>query len=285
MSKRLSSHIKQSSQRLRYVAEIYLQNICGMSSIGIKFTYFEIRFEMQRKFFKTQHPCCKRSLHQANLDSPSPRPITAFGKKKMRKAIRTIYNWTIIKSDLLILILNWALPDCSSVTIYHNGACLLTWDVDYKLSSWCLSWGNLFQTWDLEYTRLLPGHPSEGIHPQECRGSIPLLRLKVFRSLEIMMVIMRMIMRLMKIMEMMVIDKENEVTDLWMKTKAIEAALSVLEPKETMRTCPTNHNYSHYLNFLVLFVFNDDYLILIIFWLSPNHNYLHALIILSRSSS
>ena len=185
----------------------------------------------------------------------------------------------------MILILNWALPDCSSVTIYHNGACLLTWDVDYKLSSWCLSWGNLFQTWDLEYTRLLPGHPSEGIHPQECRGSIPLLRLKVFRSLEIMMVIMRMIMRLMKIMEMMVIDKENEVTDLWMKTKAIEAALSVLEPKETMRTCPTNHNYSHYLNFLVLFVFNDDYLILIIFWLSPNHNYLHALIILSRSSS
>ena len=61
---------------------------------------------------------------------------------------------------------------------------------------------------------LLPDHPSEGIHPQECRGSIPLLRLKVFRSLEIMMVIMRMMMRLMKIMEMMVIDKEDKVTDL-----------------------------------------------------------------------
>jgi len=45
MSKRLSSHIKQSSQRLRYVAEIYSQNI--------KFSYFEIVFEMQRKFFKT----------------------------------------------------------------------------------------------------------------------------------------------------------------------------------------------------------------------------------------
>ena len=66
---------------------------------------------------------------------------------------------------------------------------------------------------------LLPDHPSEGIHPQECRGSIPHLRLKVFRSLEIMMVIMRMMlmvmmMRLMKIMEMMVIEKENEGTDL-----------------------------------------------------------------------
>ena len=53
MSKRLSSHIKQSSQRLRYVAEIYSQNICGMSSISMKFSYFELRFEMQRKFFKT----------------------------------------------------------------------------------------------------------------------------------------------------------------------------------------------------------------------------------------
>ena len=152
----------------------------------------------------------------------------------------------------MILILNWALP----VVIYHNDACLLTWDVDYKLPSGCPSWGILFQTWDLDY-RLLPGHPSEGIHPQECRGSIPLLRLKVFRSLEIMMAMIRMMMRLMKIMEMMVIDKEDKVTDLWMKTKAIEAALSVLEPKETMRTCPTNHNYSQYLNFLVLFVFND----------------------------
>ena len=85
-SRRLSSHIKQSSQRLRYVVEIYLQNICGMSSIGIKFTYFEIRFEMHRNFFQnckmTQQPCCKRSLHQANLDSPSPRPIIAFGKKR-----------------------------------------------------------------------------------------------------------------------------------------------------------------------------------------------------------
>ena len=66
---------------------------------------------------------------------------------------------------------------------------------------------------------LLPDHPSEGIHPQECRGSIPLLRLKVFRSLEIMMGIMRMMlivmmMRLVKIMEMMVIDKDNDGTDL-----------------------------------------------------------------------
>ena len=66
---------------------------------------------------------------------------------------------------------------------------------------------------------LLPDHPSEGIHPQECRGSIPLLRLKVFRCLKIMMAMMRimlmvMMMRLLKIMEMMVIEKENEGTNL-----------------------------------------------------------------------
>ena len=194
----------------------------------------------------------------------------------------TIYDWSIIKRPF-DFDFNWALPDCWSVGIYHNGACLLNQDLDYKLSSGFPSWGILLQTWDLD-NMLLPDHPSEGIHPQECRGSIPHLRLKVFRSLEIMMAMMRMMMRLMKIMEMMVIDKDNEGTDLWMKTRVIEVALSVLEPRETMRTCPTNHNYSHYLDFRELFVFNDD-IILIIFWLSPNHNYLHALIILSRSSS
>ena len=220
---------------------------------------------MHRNFFQnckmTQQPCCKRSLHQANLDSPSPLPITAFDKKKMRKAMGTIYDWSIIKRPF-DFDFNWALPDCWSVGIYHNGACLLNQDLDYKLSSGFPSWGILLQTWDLDY-RLLPGHPSEGIHPQECRGSIPHLRLKVFRSLEIMMAIMRMMlmvmmMRLMKIMEMMAIDKEDKVNYLWMKTRAIEVALSVLEPRETMRTCPTNHNYSHYRKFLELFVFNDD---------------------------
>ena len=61
-SKRLSSHIKQSSQRLRYVAEIYSQNICGMSSIGIKFSYFVIRFENAEEVFQN----CKMTQHFSN---------------------------------------------------------------------------------------------------------------------------------------------------------------------------------------------------------------------------
>ena len=132
-SRRLSSHIKQSSQRLRYVAEIYSQNICGMSSISMKSSYFELRFEMQRKFFKTlrwlSNPVAKGLSTRQILILLLLDPSSPLAKKKMRKAMGTIYDWSIIKRPF-DFDFDWALPDCWSVGIYHNGACLLNQDLD-----------------------------------------------------------------------------------------------------------------------------------------------------------